>query len=247
MYHFEEPFAFKRSCRISLVVSTLGVWPWCQAQLVPTIHKCSSSHSTAVPSERRIRHTSRSPCGKTPSMTAVSPVGTITSSPTRMSPIRRNPTEVNTRESRGCALPEPTSPWRRRCMGCSVARSSKISLETFVWPSVRVKGSLASKASRMPSGAGLRATAGSWVSACRRRARATWRTKASSHLSRSRAAAMSALVRGRWIIRRASGSSVRPRPSRRAGGSGSTASTALGRTASTALAIFQDSSLVVAG
>ncbi len=37
-------------------------------------------------------------------------------------------------------------------MGWSVARSSKISFETFRWPSVRVKGSLASKASRMPSG-----------------------------------------------------------------------------------------------
>ncbi len=144
-------------------------------------------------------------------------------------------------------LPLPTSPWRRRCMGWSVARSSKISLETVRWPSVRVNGRRASNASRRPPGTGLRGTAGSCASAYRRRARATWRTNASSHLSRSRAAAMSALVRGRWMRWRASGRSARPRPSRRAAGSGSTASWTRGRTASTALAIFQDSSLVVAG
>lgn len=79
------------------------------------------------------------------------------------------------------------------------------------------------------------------------RARATWRTKASSHFRRWRASSMSALVPGRWIFSRASVSGTSPRPSRRAGGSGSTASPALGSTASTHLAIFQDSSLAQAG
>ena len=51
-------------------------------------------------------------------------------------------------------LPEPTSPWSSRCIGCSVARSSKISLETFCWPSVRVKGSRASKAVEEAVGGG---------------------------------------------------------------------------------------------
>lgn len=138
-------------------------------------------------------------------------------------------------------------PWSSRCIGWLVARSSKISFETFSWPSVRVKGSRSSKAESRPSGAGLRGTAGSWESAWRRRARATWRTNASSHFRRARASSMSALVCGRWILRRASGSGTRPRPSRRESGSGSTASWALGRTVWIALPIFQDSSLAVAG
>ncbi len=37
-------------------------------------------------------------------------------------------------------FPDPTSPWSSRCIGWSVARSSKISRETFRWPSVRVRG-----------------------------------------------------------------------------------------------------------
>ncbi|CAM5661190.1 hypothetical protein SGRIM128S_09003 [Streptomyces griseomycini] len=144
-------------------------------------------------------------------------------------------------------FPLPTSPCSSRCIGCSVARSAKISPETFCWPSVSVKGRRSSKAARRPSGFGLRATAGSWASACRRRARATWRTKASSHLRRARASSMSALVCGRWIFSRASGRETSPRPSRRESGSGSTASWALGRTVWSALPIFQDSSLAVAG
>ncbi|GAA4952236.1 hypothetical protein GCM10023238_18260 [Streptomyces heliomycini] len=41
-------------------------------------------------------------------------------------------------------------------MGCSVARSAKISAETFRWPSVRVKGRRSSKAAEET--VGLRAT-----------------------------------------------------------------------------------------
>lgn len=144
-------------------------------------------------------------------------------------------------------LPEPTSPCSSRCIGWSVARSSKISFETFCWPSVRVKGRRASKEVSRPSAAGMRGTAGSWASAWRRRASATWRTNASSHFSRARASAMSALVWGRWIFSRASGRETRPRPSRSESGRGSSTSCALGRTVWIALPIFQDSSFAVAG
>ena len=80
--------------------------------------------------------------------------------PPRTSGRARQPDEVV------ASIREPTSPWSSRCIGCSVARSSKISLETFCWPSVRVKGSRASKASSSPSGRGAAGHGGQL--ACRR-------------------------------------------------------------------------------
>ncbi len=115
-------------------------------------------------------------------------------------------------------LPEPTSPWRRRCIGWSVARSAAISADTFCWPSVRVNGSRASKASSSPPARALRGLAGSAESAARRRASATCSTKASSQRSRLWARSRSAWLRGRWISSSASaaGSARAARAVRRA-------------------------------
>ncbi len=118
-------------------------------------------------------------------------------------------------------LPEPTSPWSRRCIGCEVARSAKISALTLCWPSVRVNGSRASKASSRPPVRAGRGTAGSAESAARRWARATWRTNASSQRSRLWARSRSAWVCGRWMSSSASGSGISSCLSRSSAGSGS--------------------------
>ena len=89
---------------------------------------------------------------------------------------------------------------------------------------MRVKGSRASKASSRPSGGRPAGDArASWASACRRRARATWRTNASSHLQPRRGRRR---CRPWWRavdLRAAPRAADQPAPSRRDAGSGSTA------------------------
>src|SRR5512132_4742318 len=143
MYHFDDPFSFSRSSRISLVVLILSAWPRYQAAEVLTAHRCSSSHSTVDPSENTTLHTSRHPCGNTPVTTVISPVGLTTSSPTWISAIRLNPLGVRTSDSIGCAFPLPTSPWSRRCLGLERARSAPISAMTRDWAAGGEKGRLA--------------------------------------------------------------------------------------------------------
>ncbi len=238
-------------------LSSISAWVPMTMPASPVTRSSRASRRAAIPMEP-VSRTTLVPRSEPPSMppSASSPIISVierwccwarTSVGASIAAWPPASTTVSMARRATIVLPEPTSPWRSRCIGCSVARSSKISLLTFSWPSVRVKGSLASKASSRPSATGRRATAGSWVSAYRRRARATWRTNASSHLSRALASSTSAFVCGRCTFSRASGSGVKPRPSRREAGSGSTASRALGSTASTALAIRQESSCLQAG
>lgn len=203
-------------------LSSIRAWVPITMPASPVTRSRSAWRRAATPIEP-VSSTTFVPCSEPPSMppSASSPIISVierwccwasTSVGASMAACPPASTTPSMARSATMVLPEPTSPWRSRCIGCSVARSSKISRETFCWPSVRVKGSSASKASSSPPGVGLRATAGSWVSAYLRRASATWRTKASSHFSRSRASAMSALVCGRWTFSSASGSGANPRP-----------------------------------
>ncbi len=121
-------------------------------------------------------------------------------------------------------LPEPTSPWSRRCIGRSAARSRASCSPTARWPSVSSNGSAASKsASRLgvPVARSGRAVAGSRATAARRWASAVCRTKASSNRSRRRPRRQSSSAAGRCTSRSASSRVDRCRRSRSASGSGS--------------------------
>lgn len=132
-------------------------------------------------------------------------------------------------------------------MGCSWARSRVIAAHTSRWPRVSWNGSRSSNAATRPSGRAIRGTAGIRRKAARRRASATCRTNASSHFSRSRAAAMSACDRGRWIFSRAARSSSRPRRSRMSFGSGSSTGPSVSKAMRTHWAIFQEGIAALAG
>ena len=56
----------------------------------------------------------------------------------------------NIARSATTVLPDPTSPWSKRFMGCSLARSLAISAATSCWPAVSLNGIRASKASSRP-------------------------------------------------------------------------------------------------
>ena len=130
----------------------------------PVTRSSSACRRAAAPIEP-VSSTTLVPCSAPPSMppSASSPIISVierwccwasTSVGASIAACPPASTTASIARSATIVLPEPTSPWSRRCIGCSVARSSKISLVTFCWPSVRVKGSLASKASSRPSGAG---------------------------------------------------------------------------------------------
>ncbi len=84
-------------------------------------------------------------------------------------------------------LPEPTSPCRRRFIGWSRASSSSTRSPISRWPAVSSKGSRASKASSSPPPP-ARDRAPRARCAARRRARTSWRTRASSKRKRRCAA-----------------------------------------------------------
>ena len=100
-------------------------------------------------------------------------------------------------------LPEPTSPWRRRCMGTVESSAAASSEPTRLCPAVSAKGRAASRSERRESGPGTGQATAVRVASCsaRRRARATWRTKASSWRRRRRAARHCPASSGRWTQR----------------------------------------------
>src|SRR5699024_8095061 len=69
-------------------------------------------------------------------------------------------------------FPDPTSPCNKRCIGRSLARSSRISAATACCPSVSVNGKEASSWSRRPPSTCARGTASKLSAHSRRRARA---------------------------------------------------------------------------
>ncbi len=127
-------------------------------------------------------------------------------------------------------FPEPTSPWRRRCIGTSRAISSAIVVPISRWPAVSSNGSRSSKASRMPPARTGRGVV-TWPDAVRRRcANVTWRTNASSYLSRRRASSTSSQLSGVWMPRSAAIRESSRRRSRTSAGSGSGTSSRTSRT-----------------
>ena len=115
-------------------------------------------------------------------------------------------------------LPEPTSPWRSRCIGWPRPSSSAISSPTATWPSVRANGSRSSNRSRIPPAAPGRGLATVRSIAARRRASTVWATNASSYFSRFSALTFCAQLSGRWIQRSASSTGSRSSASRTSGG-----------------------------
>ena len=98
------------------------------------------------------------------------------------------PPESTTRSiarSATTVLPEPTSPWSSRCIGCPAARSARISSPTARWPAVSVNGSRASKGSSSPPSRPVRGRRGPAAAPARRWASTAWVTKASSNRAAS--------------------------------------------------------------
>ena len=100
-------------------------------------------------------------------------------------------------------LPDPTSPWSRRCIGVTAPISAATVAPTSRWPAVSSKGSRASNASRSPPGRATRAVVDCADAARRRWARTHCSTKASSKRSLRRAASTSAHEAGVWMPRSA--------------------------------------------
>ena len=101
-------------------------------------------------------------------------------------------------------LPEPTSPWRSRCIGEGRARSTRISSIVRVWAAVSGKPSRSWKAPTrsMPSLPAVhtwvipRALRSRWTL---RRTSSSWIRNSSSNTRRRRASATSCMDSGRWI------------------------------------------------
>ena len=92
------------------------------------------------------------------------------------------PPESTTRSiarSATTVLPEPTSPWSRRCIGWGCARSASISAPISAVPSVRTNGSPLVERGQQTAAAVTRACA-QGAQERRRRPRTTWVTSASS-------------------------------------------------------------------
>ena len=98
-------------------------------------------------------------------------------------------------------LPEPTSPWRSRCIGAAPAMSRAISAIAVVWSPVSANGSASRNAgTRAPSTRCRMPDSWPRAPACARRVRpACAGTRRRS--SRRQAAARSAIDSGRWIAR----------------------------------------------
>ncbi len=96
-------------------------------------------------------------------------------------------------------LPLPTSPWRRRRIGRSEARSAVIASTAADWSPVRVNGSAPMISARSAS---VTRMAGAWRSsrALRACARPSWRARSSSNARRSSAGVVSASVSGKWAV-----------------------------------------------
>ncbi len=149
-------------------------------------------------------------------------------------------TAANRAATATTVLPDPTSPWRSRCMGSGPAISAKMAARARRWALVSSKGrpernrrtrsgpsAASSRVAWPPSAVGpvasraetaWRMARASCSRARRRSIRASCRRNSSSKASRRRAGTVSTSVSGRWAPPKAS---VRPtRPSRRRHGSG---------------------------
>ncbi len=132
-------------------------------------------------------------------------------------------------------------------MGCSVARPAKISSETLRWPSVRVKGSRSSKAARIPSGRGRRGTAGELGVGVPAAGEGDLEDERLVPLEAGAGVLDVGLGVRPVDLQQRLGQRDQAAAPRSGSGRGSAASWALGSTVCSALPIFQDSSLAVAG
>jgi len=146
-------------------------------------------------------------------------------------------------------FPLPTSPWRRRCMGTSRARSAAISAPTARWPAVRANGRRASKAASTPSSVPGRGGMCRARTRSRRRIRAVWRTNASSKRRVWRARSQAASSGGSCTSSSASRAPSRCSAARTSGGtrSGTSSGRSTRSTVPTARRMLQVGRAAVAG
>ncbi len=144
-------------------------------------------------------------------------------------------------------LPEPTSPWSRRFIGCTPDRSVVIAAPTSSWPCVRVNGSFASNRSSRPPSTGGQAGAGRWPADSLRCASTSCTASASSHFSRCSARATSPRSAGLWMRRNDSSSPASLRSRRSDSGSGSSVPSHTSSTWRTHLTIDHDGRPAAAG
>ncbi len=118
-------------------------------------------------------------------------------------------------------LPEPTSPWRSRCIGAGRAMSSAICAMAEAWSSVSGNGSAAWNAGTSAPSVTCSIPVASAASARLRATSASCMRRNSSNFSRLAAPYRSAMVSGRWMLRYALPRSTRPSAARSRSSSGS--------------------------
>ncbi len=123
-------------------------------------------------------------------------------------------------------LPDPTSPWSRRCMGRGPARSSRSTATACAWAAVNAKGNPSTNRSSRVGPPSARTT--TWrmprASSCNRRRRSTmasWSRSSSSKARRLRAGSTASMVAGRWMPANAAVRSMSPSVARASDGTGS--------------------------
>ena len=119
-------------------------------------------------------------------------------------------------------LPDPTSPWRSRCIGCGPARSCSISAITARWSSVSANGQPLVEARRpaRPRRRGGCPWRRAPAPSCAGRA-TSWTRSSSSKARRRRASSFSAIESGAWMPNSARCRSTRPKRRRAGSGTGS--------------------------
>ena len=118
-------------------LSSISAWVPMTIPASPVTRSSSACRRAAAPIEP-VSSTTLVPCSAPPSMppSASSPIISVierwccwarTSVGASIAAWPPASTTASIARSATSVLPEPTSPWRRRCIGCSVARSAKIS------------------------------------------------------------------------------------------------------------------------
>ena len=118
-------------------------------------------------------------------------------------------------------LPEPTSPWSSRCIGCGAARSASISAITRRWAAVsgKLKAAWNRRTSSPP--VSWRIPTASRSIARLRMTSASCTRSSSSNASRRRARCLSSIDSGRWMSCNAAPRSISPNRRRTGPGTGS--------------------------
>ena len=166
------------------------------------------SSATRTPSSVQSCSTVRKCCSASVSVGAIS------------APCRPASTARSSVCSATAVLPEPTSPWRSRCMGVVRPRSASISAIACSCASVSVNGSASRYRAASSPGSGSASATSASRSTVRRRS-ASCSVNSSSSARRRRARSASSSPRGRWMPTSASARRGSRSSTRMAAGSGS--------------------------